>query len=181
MRIHIDGAYSALVLINHQDFQRSLENLKSERHVVCARHTRPVTLQFRVASVVAMRVVGGLHGRALFQVFFLLCQSLRFVRNDAALDYALPSGTRAPHPHNFGMRSGLRRMRLNVPIRCDESLPNAVEIRLAVYCPRRRVSMKQSGGGSLSGRRVCGYAQRNEHGATWSAVTARGYSLDCPL
>src|SRR5437867_4349877 len=153
MRIHIAGAYRALVLVNHKYFHRRLENLKGKRQEIGARTTRPLPLQFRLARVVAMRVVGGLHSHALFEVFFLLCQSLRFVRNDAALDYALPSGTRAPHPHNFGMRSGLRRMRLNVPIRCDESLPNAVEIGLAVDRSEEHTSELQSGGGSLSGRR----------------------------
>src|SRR5439155_2123707 len=45
MMIQVDGAHSVLVLIDHEDFRRSLKDLKGKRHVIGARHTRPVTLQ----------------------------------------------------------------------------------------------------------------------------------------
>src|SRR5262245_66539393 len=86
MRIHIYGARGTLVFINDQDFRRSLENLKRKRHVIRSWHARPITLELRFAGVIAMRIVGYLHGHSIFEILFLFRLRFRPVRNLAAYD-----------------------------------------------------------------------------------------------
>src|SRR5262249_47884354 len=78
----------------------------------------------------------------------------RPVRNLATLDDALSSRLRAPRAHDFGMRSRLCSMRLNIPIRSGEGLPDAIQIRFAVgragRCIRRKPArgcLTEPGGG----------------------------------
>ena len=162
MRIHVDGAGSSLVLIDDQYFAGSLENLKWKRHVVGARHARPITLEFRLATVIALRIVGDLHGHPLFKVLLLFRQRFRAVRNYTAFDNTLPSGSCAPCAQKFGMRSRLSPMRLKVPICRSERLPNPVQVGFAVRRAGRRVS-REPGGRSLTRGRSCGQPQRG-HG-----------------
>src|SRR5262245_9243989 len=103
MWIHVDGAHSTFILIDHQDFRWSLKDLKWKRHIVGARHTRPITLQFRLAGVIAMRIVGDLDGHPFLKVLLLFRQGFRTVRNLAALDDTLSTGLCAPRTHEFGM------------------------------------------------------------------------------
>ena len=140
MRIHVDSARSTLVLVDDQNLRRSLKNLKWKRHVVGARHARPITLEFRLAGVIAMRIVSDFHGHPFLEVLLLFCESFGTVRNFAALDDALSTRTGAPRTHDLRMRSGLRSVGENVPVRGREGLPNTIQVRFTVRSAGRRVS-----------------------------------------
>ena len=113
-----------------------------------------------------MIVTGDVHNHSLFGVSLLLCQRFRPIGDLPALDDALSPRPLVVGAHNIRVRTGLCIVVLNIDIRRHKSLPDSVEIGLAVSrvrrlvgrkLPRRR-NLRPPGdlGGALCGRRRSG-------------------------
>src|SRR4029079_8972589 len=68
-----------------------------------------------------------------------LRERFRTVRNLIALDDALPRRACTVRPGQFGMRTWLRVMVLEIPIGSDKCLPDAVQIGTAIGKSRRAI------------------------------------------
>src|SRR5437660_8536122 len=131
--IHADDPGGARKLIGHEDIRtRSLDDLKGKWHVGGAWNAGHVTLQFRIAHGVPLLVLADISERALFEVLFLPGERLRLIGNFAAFNDALPRRTGGICTVDFRMRSGLCVVVLQIPICRNKSLPDSVQVRMAV-------------------------------------------------
>ena len=89
MRIHVDGTERSLELVDDLDLIRILKNLKRMRHVVGARHARPIARNFRIAEVKTTRIVCDFGVHPVVEVLLLLRQRLGTIRKLAAFDDTL--------------------------------------------------------------------------------------------
>src|SRR5262249_53673781 len=78
-------------------------------------------------------------------VFFLLRKGRRLIWNLTTLHDALAGAAGAVCTRQFGIRSWLRVMILNVPVSSDERLPDAIQVGMAIGHSRRFVGSKLSG------------------------------------
>ncbi len=128
----IDGPNSARVLIGDHDGVRALENLKGIGHVSRSRHARQIAFQFRIGSP------------AIGKIFLLFRAGCRQIRQRVALDDSNSGRHRAD-----GAQGGWSRtwpVRLYIPIGLVESLPNPVQVGLAVDCTQPAVGRRLSSG-----------------------------------
>ena len=130
--IHVDHARRARKFVGDQDVVGRLHDLEREGHVRGARDTRHVALDDGVESqpVLAVRVA--------------LRERLVPVRDLAALHNREPARDRPERTH-FHDRAGLGGMTFDVPVGGAESLPDSVQVGVAVrgerclvvLCPSR--------------------------------------------
>ena len=149
-----------LYSVHDQDLFGRLENLEGIRHVVGARHARPIALQFAIARVEPARIGGHFHHHPVLEVLFLLRSRPRLVGNLIALDDALSAAAGAPGAQERGMGTRLCRMRQDVPIRRRERFPHAAQIGLAVRRARRLVRRKKRSRRGLARYRGCRQPER---------------------
>src|SRR5712691_7915905 len=118
-------------------------------------------------------IAADVRDRAVLKVLFLFRKGLRPVGNfTAPLDDALPGRPGAIGCVDFGVRSRLRLMILQVPIRGDERLPDTIEVGMTVRHARRSVRRKLSRGGDLlSCGRHPGQEQEGKNGGRAKPVT----------
>src|SRR5579864_277013 len=121
---------------------------------------------------------------AVLKVLPLFRQGLRPIGNFAAsLDDALPRWPGAIGCVDFGVRSWLRFMILNIPVGRDEGLPDAIEVGMTVGHMRSPVGRKLSGSGRLLSRcRHLGQEQECKDGCRGnrsSEPVTRGCNPEC--
>ena len=138
--LHVDGAHRAGELVEDHDVRAALDDLERMRHVGGARHARQIALDGRVAR------------QAVGEVLVPSRERLGPVRNGVAFDHAEPAGRRAQRAQ-IADRTGAGRVRLDVPVRAVERLPDPVQIGPAVRRAGRRVA------GLLGERRHGGRAE----------------------
>src|SRR5205807_4463934 len=111
--IHVDGSTCARKLVGHENVLRSLKYLKWIRHVRGAWHARQVALDFRVS------------GQPVLRVLFLFRRCRRQIGNLVTFHH--PQSCRNAEGRTYCDHwSHSRRMILDIPTCCVESLPNPV-------------------------------------------------------
>src|SRR5262249_25284673 len=149
--VHADDAGGARELVRHQDVRtRALHDLKREGHVGRARHAGHVALHLGIAEVVPRLVAAYVDLQPIVETRFLFRQRLGLIVNLAALDDALARGPGAVRTNELVVGAGLGVVILQIPVRRNHRLPDAVEVGVPVGRARRAI-----GGGKLwSGART---------------------------
>src|SRR5262245_5144512 len=145
--LHVDGAERPRKLKDHHDVIRALDDLKWVRHIHGARNAREVALDLWIT------------GHAVGEVVLFLLQGLRFVRKRAAFDdpYARRNGIRSA---KLIERTGRGAVGFDVPIGLIYSLPNPIQVGLAILRSGRPVSRRLS----RARRGTTGSLAKSHHG-----------------
>ena len=97
-----------------------------------ARHARHVALHLGIAERVPRLGITDIDAQAVREVGLLLLERFRLVGNLSTFDDALARRAGAVGSGQLGMRTGLGLVILEIPVRRDERLPDAVQVGVAV-------------------------------------------------